>query len=134
MSEQTPFFHTGVQCLTAIAQHHGLQVNPERLISDYALGKEEPTTLVMLRMAADIGLKAKNEAMTWEGLRAQDGVFPLIAYSRTGAMVIVVGMSKQESGADQVGAGTDGSLSQQPAAARLAIDLFGANRGGRGDA
>ena len=25
------FPHTVIQCLTAIAQHHGLQINPERL-------------------------------------------------------------------------------------------------------
>ena len=93
---QAPFAHTGVQCLTAIAQHHGIQVNPERLISDYALGVQEPGTLVMLRMAADIGLKAKIEALNWQGLCAQDGVFPLIAYARSGSMVIVVGVSPQE--------------------------------------
>ena len=45
------FPHTIVQCLTAIAQHHGLQVNPERLISEYALGAEEPGDLLLLRMA-----------------------------------------------------------------------------------
>jgi ATP-binding cassette subfamily B protein len=89
---QTPFAHTAVQCLTAIAQHHGLQVNPERLIADYALGAEEPSHLLMLRMAADIGFKAKVESMSWEGLRAQGGVFPLIANTRIGTMVIVVGV------------------------------------------
>ena len=49
------FAHTGIQCLTAIAQHHGLHVNPERLISEYAVGDAEPSPLVMLRMAGDIG-------------------------------------------------------------------------------
>ena len=102
MSAQTPFFHTGVQCLTAIAQHHGLQVNPERLIADYALGNEEPCTLVMLRMATDIGLKAKIEALSWDGLRVQDGVFPFIAYTRSGGMVIVVGISQQAAEAERV--------------------------------
>ncbi len=92
---QTPFAHTAVQCLTAIAQHHGLQVNPERLIADYALGAEEPSHLVMLRMAADIGFKAKLESMSWDVLRAQGGVFPLIAYTRVGTMVIVVGASQE---------------------------------------
>ena len=37
------FSHTTVQCLTAIAQHHGLQINPEQLIHEYALADEEPT-------------------------------------------------------------------------------------------
>ena len=55
MEERFP--HTAVQCLTAIAQHHGLQVNPERLIHDYALGAEEPSLALFLRMAGDLGLK-----------------------------------------------------------------------------
>ena len=95
------FAHTGIQCLTAIAQHHGLHVNPERLISEYAVGEAEPGPLVMLRMAGDIGLKAKVQALSWEGLLAQTGVFPLIAYTRSGSMVIVVGVvppSGQEMG------------------------------------
>lgn len=86
------FAHTGIQCLTAIAQHHGLHVNPERLISEYAVGEAEPGPLVMLRMAGDIGLKAKAQPLSWEGLLAQTGVFPLIAYTRSGSMVIVVGV------------------------------------------
>jgi len=117
MSTQAPFPHSGVQCLTAIAQHHGLQVNPERLIADYALGSEEPSTMVMLRMAADIGLKAKIESMSWDGLRVQDGVFPLIAYARTGGMVIVVGMSRQPSGGDHVAI-------LDPASPQAAVELL----------
>ena len=40
MAERYP--HTTIQCLAAIAQHHRLPVNPERLIEDYALVAEEP--------------------------------------------------------------------------------------------
>ena len=76
------FPHTAVQCLTAIAQHHGLQVNPERLIHDYALGAEEPSQALFLRMAADLGLKAKAEHLTWEALASLSGVFPLAARPR----------------------------------------------------
>jgi len=56
---QDKFPHTAVQCLTAIAQHHGLQINPERLIDEYALRAEEPGNGMLLRMASEIGLKAK---------------------------------------------------------------------------
>ena len=47
------FPHTAIQCLTAIAQHHGLQINPERLIDDYALRAEEPGDGALLRIASD---------------------------------------------------------------------------------
>ena len=92
------FPHTIVQCLTAIAQHHGLQVNPERLISEYALGAEEPGDLLLLRMAADIGLKARADTLSWTGLLAQGGVFPLIARLTNGSAVIVVGARAEGDG------------------------------------
>ncbi|SFV13466.1 peptidase domain-containing ABC transporter [Pseudoduganella namucuonensis] len=85
------FPHTAIQCLTAIAQHHGLQINPERLIDDYALGAEEPGNGVLLRIASDIGLKAKATKLGWEALQQQGGVFPLMARLNDGNMIIVVG-------------------------------------------
>ena len=92
------FPHTAVQCLTAIAQHHGLQVNPERLVHDYALGAEEPAQALFLRMAADIGLKAKAERMDWDGLVALQGVFPLVARLSNGNSVIVIGARREPDG------------------------------------
>ena len=86
------FQHTLIQCLTAVAQHHGLQISPERLISEHALGSEEPGDLAVIRIAEDIGLKAKSDHLSWEGLLAQGGVFPLIARLASGRAVIVVGL------------------------------------------
>ena len=94
----TEFSHTVIQCLTAIAQHHGLQISPERLIAEFALGAQEPGPDVLLRIAADIGLKVKNDQLTWEGLLAQGGVFPLIARLRSGRAVIVVGVRAEGDG------------------------------------
>lgn len=98
VSAQATFSHTGIQCLSAIAQHHGLAINPARLVADYALGSEEPGPLVLLRMAADIGLKANIEQLSWAGLMAQGGVFPLIACMADGRYMIVVGMRAQGEG------------------------------------
>lgn len=96
------FPHTAVQCLTAIAQHHGLQVNPERLIHDYALGAEEPSEALFLRMAAGLGLKVKAERLTWEALAALTGVFPLAARLSNGNSVIIVGARVEEGGEAKV--------------------------------
>ncbi len=95
---QAKFPHTVIQCLTAIAQHHGLQINPERLIDDYALKAEEPNAALLLRIAADIGLKAKVDSISWEGLLAQGGVFPLMARYPDGSAVIVVGVRNEGEG------------------------------------
>lgn len=86
------FSHSVIQCLTAIAQHHGIQINPERLIDDYALTAEEPKPSLVLRIAADIGMKARNDKLTWNSLVDQGGVFPLIARLANGNGVIVVGV------------------------------------------
>ena len=86
------FPHTVIQCLTAIAQHHGLQINPERLVDEYALGAQEPGNSTLLRIASDIGLKARAATLSWAGLLAQGGVFPLIARMANGNAVIVVGL------------------------------------------
>ncbi|MGV7211207.1 peptidase domain-containing ABC transporter [Oxalobacteraceae bacterium A2-2] len=92
--------HTAIQCLTAIAQHHGLQINPERLIDDYALRAEEPGDGLLLRICADIGMKARIARLDWARLQAQNGVFPLMARLVDGNSVIVVGMREDPSGGD----------------------------------
>ncbi len=92
------FPHTVIQCLTAIAQHHGLKVNPERIIDDYAIGAEEPGAALLLRIALDIGLKAKVDQLSWEALLAQGGVFPLMARLNNGNAVIVVGARAEGDG------------------------------------
>jgi subfamily B ATP-binding cassette protein HlyB/CyaB len=88
---EAKFPHTVIQCLTAIAQHHGVQVNPERLIEDYALAAEEPGDALLTRIASDIGMKVRADTLSWQGLLAQSGVFPLMARLRDGRAVIVVG-------------------------------------------
>ena len=84
------FPHSTIQCLAAVAQHHRLQVNPERMIEDYYLPAEEPSVAAVLRIAAEIGLKAKADSLSWKGLLAQTGVFPLIARLKDNSCVIVV--------------------------------------------
>jgi ATP-binding cassette subfamily B protein len=97
MAEQKNY--SVVQCLTAIAQHHGLQVNPERLIEEYALPDEEPRPALVIRMAAGIGLKGRLAKLTWKGLFAQEGVFPFIGLMKDSKAVIVVGVRAGGEGA-----------------------------------
>jgi len=92
------FPHTTLQCLTAIAQHHGLQVNPERLIHDYALNAEEPSLPMLLGMASSIGLKARLRQLTVDKLLGQKGVFPLLARMKDGNSMIVVGARSDDGG------------------------------------
>ena len=90
------FPHTIIQCLSAIAQHHGLQINPERLVHEYSLADEEPELPLILRMASEMGLKARGETISWDNFFAQEGVFPILATRKNGSGVIVVGIRKDE--------------------------------------
>lgn len=96
MAERFP--HTTIQCLAAVAQHHRLPINPERLIEDYALVGEEPSVATVLRIAADIGLKARLDNLGWDALLAQGGVFPVIARMADGNCVIVMAATPNEGG------------------------------------
>jgi ATP-binding cassette subfamily B protein len=92
------FPHSTVQCIAAVAQHHRLPVNPERLIEDYALVNEEPSPATVLRIATDLGLKARHDKLTWDSLLAQGGVFPVIARMADGNSVIVMGANAADGG------------------------------------
>lgn len=92
MDSQFP--HTAIQCLAAIAQHHGLPINPERLIHEYALEAEEPTHTTLIRIATEIGFKARSHKVSWEVLREEKGVFPTIARLSNGNSIIVVGVAE----------------------------------------
>jgi ATP-binding cassette subfamily B protein len=89
-----PFPHSTIQCLAAVAQHHRLAIYPDRLIEDYALPPEEPGMATVLRIAGEIGLKAKFDKLSWDALLAQEGVFPLIARLADGSSIIVVGATR----------------------------------------
>lgn len=96
MSARYP--HSTIQCLGAVAQHHRLPVHPERLIEDYALPPEEPGPATILRIAGEIGLKARHDTIAWTQLLAQEGVFPLIARLSDGNSVIVLSARANEGG------------------------------------
>lgn len=93
------FPHSVVQCLTAIAQHHGVQINPDSLIDEYALPDAEPRPAQVVRMAAGIGFKARVAKLNWAGVFAQEGVFPFIGFLKDGKAVIVVGVRAGGDGA-----------------------------------
>lgn len=98
MPDQPP--RSAVSCLTAIAQNHGLQVSPGRLIDEFALGAEEPSALLVVRMAESIGFKGRVSQLKWKGLFAQEGVFPFMGQLKDGSWVIIVGTRPSGDGFD----------------------------------
>jgi subfamily B ATP-binding cassette protein HlyB/CyaB len=88
--------HSAIQCLAAVAQHHGLQVLPERLLHDYALDAHEPGSGLLVKIAEDIGLKAQVKTYNWDALGNLEAVFPLMARMAEGKTVIIAGLHRLE--------------------------------------
>lgn len=82
---------TAVLSLSAIARHHGLDINTDRLIRDYALGQEEPSPRKLVHMARDVGLRAKLTRLTWEDAIAAGEAYPFLVRLKDGEWRIVSG-------------------------------------------
>jgi ATP-binding cassette, subfamily B, bacterial HlyB/CyaB len=83
--------HTNLQCLALVGRHHGVDLSPERLLHDYAVGEQAVPMRQLLRMAKDAGLKAKNLTLTWRSLFQLGDAFPLLAELENGNWVIIAG-------------------------------------------
>ena len=94
LTMSSEYSHATIQCLTAIAQHHGIQALPERLIHEYALDAAEPDDKLLLRMATELGFKAKLVSCSWNELVELKDIFPVLARRKDGSSVIVAGVQK----------------------------------------
>jgi ATP-binding cassette subfamily B protein len=88
--------HTSLQCLAAVARHCGVDLSPERLQHDYAIGEEAPSARLLLRIAKDAGLRARRASLDWDALQKLRDAYPLIAELDNGNWVIVGGASGSE--------------------------------------
>jgi subfamily B ATP-binding cassette protein HlyB/CyaB len=80
--------HTGIQCLVALARHHGKDLNVARMVHDHALDSE-PNAAHLAAIAEAAGLKAKSATLKWRDLVRLEDVFPVIAILRNGNGIIV---------------------------------------------
>ncbi|WP_431857355.1 peptidase domain-containing ABC transporter [Azospirillum sp.] len=108
MSVEAACAHTAVRCLATVARHHGIDTSPERLIHDFVLGNEEPQEPFLVRMAREIGLKAKAVTLGWDDLFGLNDAFPVILRLRNGNSMLLVGGATR--------AGTRLALLQDPLA------------------
>ncbi|CAK0761792.1 ATP-binding cassette subfamily B protein [Gammaproteobacteria bacterium] len=95
-TKTTDHLTTAVQCLAAVAQHHGITLSPEKLTHDYALERKEPNIEHLVRMAEDHGLKARHKSINWEKLLSLKGIFPVLAKLDNGNWIIIVGVRREK--------------------------------------
>lgn len=89
---------TALECLALMARRHGVDVSADRLAHDYAIGDEEPSTALLMRIAKEVGLKARPGQVSWEDLESLGGALPVMARLRNGNSVLVAGFEPAEDG------------------------------------
>jgi ATP-binding cassette subfamily B protein len=83
--------HTAVRCLASVARHRGVDASVDRLIHDYVLGSQEPPVSFLIRMAREIGLKAKEAKLGWDELFELGDAYPVIVRLKNGNCMLLVG-------------------------------------------
>ena len=91
MSFEAACAHTAVRCLATVARHHGVDTSVERMVHDFVLGNEEVTLPFLLRMARDIGLRAKSSTLEWSDLFGLGDAYPVVVRLKNGNMMVAVG-------------------------------------------
>ncbi|MBL8481325.1 MAG: peptidase domain-containing ABC transporter [Rhodocyclaceae bacterium] len=114
---ELPVRNTAIECLAAVAQHHGISVAVERLLHEHALEAGETPTAKLLTVARAVGLKARTVQFSWDELVSCQGVFPLLVRRADGSTLIVVGIRNE-------GAFVVDPLAPNPAPTMVPADLF----------
>jgi ATP-binding cassette, subfamily B, bacterial HlyB/CyaB len=85
--------HTNLKCLALVGRHHGIDLSPERLLHDYAVGDQPVPTRQLLRMAKDAGLRARKLHLTWRSLFKMGNAYPVLAELENGNWVVIAGVA-----------------------------------------
>jgi subfamily B ATP-binding cassette protein HlyB/CyaB len=93
---------TGLQCLATVLCHHGLDTSPERLAAAYAIGNEQISPALMLRMATEAGLRARVSKIGRAGLGKLGAAYPALAQLDNGNWVSIVSVGQNEEGGETV--------------------------------
>lgn len=97
MTTADPRQSTALQALSIIARHHGVDVGPQRLVHDYALGEGEAVAdALLVRMADELGLKAKSARLDWADLAELGYAYPVIGRLINGNSVVISGFRNKE--------------------------------------
>lgn len=92
--------HTGLHCLALVARHHGVDLSPERLVHDYAIGEQPVPSRQLLRMAKDAGLRARQTKLSWQSLLQLGDAYPVLAELENGNWVVIA--NAEVSGEEEV--------------------------------
>ena len=86
--------HTALYSLAAIARHHGVSTDVNRLIHTYAVSESEPARRLLAKMADDLQLTSRSARLDWGALEKLGAVFPVMAFHRDGTAAVLCGLRK----------------------------------------
>jgi ATP-binding cassette, subfamily B, bacterial HlyB/CyaB len=109
---------TALQCLVAVARHHGLDLSVDRIKHDYALKPDDEIARLLPLIARKSGLRARWLRLGWKDLPRLGDAYPAIARLSNGHSIIVLGFRN-----DTVG--VVDPLADRPAVLRLDKATFG---------
>src|ERR1700682_5376801 len=85
---------TALQCLVTVAGHHGLDLSVDRLRHTYAVGDAPISQVLLLRIAKEVGLRARSTRLTWDALVRLGEAYPALAQLANGNWIIVAAACK----------------------------------------
>ncbi|EKD38893.1 MAG: hypothetical protein ACD_75C00570G0002, partial [uncultured bacterium] len=88
--------NTALICFSLIAREHKIELTRDRLLHEYNLGTEEIPKNTLLRMAKEMGLKANQLHLSWNGLVNLQKGYPAIAILRNGRHMVLTGIAERE--------------------------------------
>jgi ATP-binding cassette subfamily B protein len=81
----------------AVAQRRGVDVSTEQLRRSYVFGEEEPRSSVVIAIARDFGLEARQISLRWRDLARMQASLPAILRLRDGSSLILESFREQTS-------------------------------------
>ena len=84
--------NTALVCFSIVAREHKVELTGERLLHEYGLTSEEILQNTLLRMAKELGLKARCIKLEWQGLLNLQKAWPAIARLKNGRHLVLTGM------------------------------------------
>ena len=89
---------TALQCFTAVARHHGIDLSVDRIKHDYALKPDDDFTKVLPKIARNSGMRSRKLQVGWKELQRLGEAYPVIARLANGNSVVVLGFHEDKVG------------------------------------
>jgi subfamily B ATP-binding cassette protein HlyB/CyaB len=89
---------TALQCLVAVARHHGIDLSADRIKHDYALKPDDDITRLLPKIARSSGMRSRKLQVGWKDLQRLGEAYPAIARLANGNSVILLGFHEDKVG------------------------------------